>query len=143
MTPRTRIDAHPRYLIATNVAGFMAGAILLFSLSRIPTLLSTLALVVLILALALLFGLDIAAWYRRGIRSVELDGDALIVCRGKSLRAQRIERARVSGIRIVYRLGRRTAILDLASRRALRIAEDAFPRESFARFLSALEGWRG
>jgi len=139
-----RIDAHPRYLVATDAAGFLVGAVLLFAASRIPSILSPLALALLVAALALGFGIDVAVWLRRGVRSIELREDRLTLFRGRAIRAEVYARETVSGIRAVRRLGRHSAVLSVprgSRRRRLRIREDAFPREAFDHFLAALGKW--
>lgn len=141
-TMQVILDAHPRYLIATDVVAFVLAAALVLLVSRIPMLLSGLACTLLIALLALGFGLDVLRWWRQGIRSVELDDSTLTVLRGPWLAARRIERRQVTGLRIPWRPGRRAAILRVSHGRRLVITEDAFPREAFARFLTALDAWR-
>jgi hypothetical protein len=141
MNTQVSVDAHPRYLIATDAASFAIGAVLLLLVSRIRSFLSPLAAAILIVCLAIGFGLDILVWFLRGIRSIELDDESLTLYRGPSLEKQRIDRSMISAVSIRSRLGRRGAVLLFGPRRRLRIAEDAFPNEAFARFLSALAGW--
>ncbi|HVO38276.1 MAG TPA: hypothetical protein VMV03_04530 [Spirochaetia bacterium] len=134
-------EAHLRYLLATDVAGFLIGALILILVSRIRSIVSPLALVLIIIALGLAFGLDVALWLRRGIRSVELDDETLVLYRGTAMTPQPIRKDSVQRIRVVNRLGRRTAVLHLSKIRSVRITEEAFPRETFSRFLSVLEAW--
>ena len=136
------LNAHPRYLIVTDVVTFVLDAAFVLLLGRIPMLVSALARGLLIALLAIGFGLDILHWWRRGIRTVELDDTTLTVFRGRSLAPQRVERGEVRRIRIPPRPGRRVAILTVIGGQRLVIAEDAFPREAFARFLTALREWR-
>ena len=142
MNNRVSVDAHPRYLIATDAAALAIGAVLLLLVSRIQSLLSPLAAAILILCLAIGFGFDVLAWFLRGIRSIELDDESLTVYRGPSLEMQRINREMVTAVRVRSRLGRRAAVVLLGPKQTLRIAEDAFPKESFERFLSTIAGWR-
>ena len=142
MNTRVSVDAHPRYLIFTDAASFAIGAILLLLLSRIRTLLSPLAMVILIACLAVGFGFDILIWHLRGIRSIELDDESLTLYRGPLREMQRILRAQVSGLEFRSRLGRQGAVLRLGARRRLWIADQAFPKEEFERFLSLLTSWR-
>jgi hypothetical protein len=142
MNNRVSVDAHPRYLIATDAASFVIGAVLLLLVSRIRSFLSPLAVAVLITCLALGFGFDVLIWFLKGIRSIELDDESLTLYRGPSLEMQRINRGMVMAVSIRSRLGRRGAVVLLGERRRLRIAEDAFPKEPFERFLSTLAGWR-
>ncbi len=134
-------EAHLRYLLATDVAGFLLGALILFLVSRIRAMVSPLALALIIIALGVAFGLDVALWLRRGVRSIELDDETLVLYRGTGMAPQPIRKDSVRQIRVVRRLGRRTAVLQLSRFRAVRITEEAFPRESFTRFLSLLETW--
>jgi uncharacterized protein (DUF58 family) len=142
MNTRVSIDAHPRYLIVTDVAAFAIGVFLLLLLSLIPSILSALAVVLLIAGLAMFFVLDIAFWFLKGVRSVELDEHTLTIYKGTSLESRRIERGHVSGIKVRSRLGRRDAVLILGAKERVRIAEDAFTPEAFSRFLAALDAWR-
>jgi hypothetical protein len=135
------MDAHPRYLIATDAAAFAVGAVLLLLVSLIRSLFSPLAVALLIACLAIGFGIDIGVWFLRGIRSVELEEELLILYRGPSLEIQRVDRGAVSAVTIRSRFGRRGAVLLLGAKHKVRIAEDAFPKEAFTRFLSALGHW--
>jgi hypothetical protein len=142
MSTRVSVDAHPRYLIFTDAASFAIGAILLLLVSRIRPLLSPLAVVILIACLAGGFAFDVLIWYMKGIRSIELDDESLALYRGPSREAQRILRGQISGVTFYSKLGRRGAVLLLGVKHKLRIAEDAFPKEEFERFLSTISGWR-
>ncbi len=142
MNNRVSVEAHPRYLIVTDSASFAIGAVLLLLASRIRSLFSPLAVVILIFCLALGFGCDILIWFLRGIRSLELDDESLTLYRGPSLEMQRIDRAAISAVRVRSRLGRRGAVLLLGPKNKVWIAEDSFPHEAFTRFLSALAEWR-
>lgn len=134
-------EAHLRYRLATDIGGFLFGALLLIIVTRIRFLLPPLAIVLIIVALGLGFALDVALWLYRGIRSVELEDAAITLYRGVAMKRQRIEKEKITRIRIVRRLGRRTAVLQLSTLHAARINEEAFPRESFGRLLSALQAW--
>lgn len=136
------LNAHPRYLIATDAITFVLAAAFVLLLGWIPMLVSGLAQGLLIAFLAVVFGVDILHWWRRGIRTVELDDSSLTVFRGRDLAPRRVERGQVRSVRIPPRPGRRVAILTVTGGRRLVISEDAFPREAFARFLSALRSWR-
>jgi hypothetical protein len=142
MNNRVSVNAHPRYLIATDAASFAIGAVLLLLVSRIRLFLSPLAVLLLIICLAMGFGFDILIWFLNGIRSIELDGESLTLYRGLSLEMQRFNRETITAVSVRSRLGRRSVVLLLGEKHKLRIAEDAFPSEEFARFLSALAGWR-
>jgi hypothetical protein len=142
MSTRVSIDAHPRYLIAADAAAFVVSAVLLLLVSRIRSFLSPLALIILILCLSMGFGCEILIWFLKGIRSIELDDESLTLYRGPSLEMRRINRGMVTGLSLRSRLWRRDAVVLLGPKRRLRIAEDAFPKEAFERFLSALAGWR-
>lgn len=142
MSTPVSLSAHPKYLIASDIIAFLFSALALFAVSRIPMILSLLAFALLTAVVALGFGADIGLWFLRGIRSVELSDDAITFYKGRSLVMQRIERRSVTRLRIARLLGRRRAILFLSSGSRLRITEDAFPREAFGRFLTALGQWR-
>jgi hypothetical protein len=141
MGPRISANAHPRYIVVTDISAFALVTLLLLLVSRIPSILSPLALISFLAAFALGFAAHIGLWLLRGIRSVDLDDDALLLYRGASLTLHRVERRLLRGVRIRRGMGRRMALLRLASGKRLRIPEDAFPREAFARFLAALEEW--
>ena len=142
MDTRVSVDAHPRYLIATDAASFLIAAVLLLIVSRIRSLLSPLAVVILITCLAIGFGFDVLIWFLKGIRSIELDDESLTIYRGPSLEMRRIDRGMVTAVFLRSRLWKRGAVVMLGPKHKLRIAEDAFPKEQFERFLSALTGWR-
>jgi hypothetical protein len=138
---RSSVDAHIRYIIAIDASAFLIGVVLLCALSLIPKTISALALGLLIAGLAVGLGMDVLLWFFRGIKSMELSDDALTVYKGRGLESRRIQRRMVKEVTVTRRLGRRTAMLLLTSRERLRISEDAFPREAFARFLNALCRW--
>jgi len=142
MDSRVSVDAHPRYLIATDAASFAVAAVLILLMSRIRSFLSPLAAAVLIACLAIGFGFDILTWFLRGIRSIELNGESLTVYRGPSLEMQRIDRALVIAVSLRSRLWRRGAVVLLRQKKKVWIAEDSFPHEAFTRFLTALAEWR-
>ena len=142
MDTRISVDAHSRYLIATNAASFAIAAVLILLLSRIRSVLSPLAVVILITCLAIGFGFDVLTWFLKGIRSIELDDESLTLYRGPSLEMQRINRGTVTAVSLRRRLWRRGAVVLFGERRRLRISEDAFPKEPFERFLTALADWR-
>jgi hypothetical protein len=139
---RITLTAHPRYLAATNGAAFLLIVLLLLAASRIRVLLSPLAVLVLSLFTAALFGAQILVWFRRGIRVVEVDADSLTIYRGSARVAQRLERGAIARIRIVHRLGWHAVVVHLRSGRRIRIGEDAFPREEFLRACGALGAWK-
>jgi len=141
MKTQVYLTAHPRYLITSDLIAFLLVSLVLLVILLIPTLLSPLAFVLLVLCVAVGFYVDIALWYMRGIRSVALDDDALTLYRGKDLSPRRVEQKTVSGVAIRRGIGRRAAIVRLRDGKRLRIPEDAFPPESFARFLAALTAW--
>ena len=142
MNDRLVLDAHPRYLITTDAASFAAAAAILLAVSRIRSLLSPLAVIILISCLALGFGLDVLIWYARGVRSIELDEESLTVYRGPRLEMQRFTREMVTAVSLRRRLWRQGAVILLGPKHRLRIMEDAFPKEPFERFLTALADWR-
>ena len=141
MHTRVSVDGHARYLIATDAAAFAVGAVLLLLVSMIRSFLSPLAVALLIACLAIGFGIDIGVWFLQGIRSIELDEESLTLHRGPSLEIQRVDRGAVSAVTLRGRFGRHGAVLLLGTKKKLWIAEDAFPKEAFARFLSALSHW--
>jgi hypothetical protein len=142
MPMQVTLNAHPRYLIATDLIAFVLAAALVLLLTRIPMLLSPLAAALLVAALAALFGVEILVWFRHGIRSVEMDDASVTIFRGPGFFPRRIERGSIARIRIPRRPGRRVVIVKVSAGDRITIAEDAFPREAFARFLSAIGSWR-
>jgi hypothetical protein len=142
MLMQVTLNAQRRYLIATDLIAFVLAAVLVLLLTRVPMLFSLLAAGLLVALLAAGFAADILVWQRRGIRSIELDDGSITLYRGPGFRPRRIERRAISRIRIPRRPGRRAVILTLAAGGRVVIAEDAFPREAFARFLSAMSSWR-
>jgi hypothetical protein len=140
-TTSASLDAHPRYLLATDIAAFLLGTLVLAALGWIPRFISPLAVGLLVACLAVLLGLDLLRWHLHGIRSLRLEGEDLTVYRGTGLAAQQVPRRALASLRVSRRLGKRTAVLRLSNGKKLRIAEDAFPREAYARFISALEQW--
>ncbi len=142
MKTHVTLSAQPRYLIATDVIAFLLVALVLLALFLVPTLLSLLAFLLLTLCVGIGFGIDVARWFRRGIRTVSLDGETLTLCSGRTLRQRRVEQKEVARISVRRTIGRRSAVVRLRDGKRVRIPEDAFPPEAFARFLSALESWR-
>jgi predicted membrane metal-binding protein len=153
-------------VIATNAAGFLFGAILLVAARFVPQLVSALAFWLLLSALAAAFGADLIAWFLRGIRAVELDGEALTLLRGRQRSPRRIERTSVYRVRSRRRWGGRAIELRLRQRafrsplrgvrsamtelltRLLRrdrvlIRDDAFDRSAFAALAERLAAWEG
>ncbi len=138
---KASFPAHLRYILATDAAAFFLGALLVLLISRIRALVSPLAVVVLIAALALAFAGDIALWLYRGIRSIELDDQSITLLRGKDLKPQVVARDQVVSVEIGRRFLRRVAVLRLSRFLVVRITEEAFSQEMFSRFLAALSGW--
>ena len=135
------LDAHPRYLLATDIAAFAVGVVVVIALGFIPRIFSPLALVLMVIGLGALLGLDLLLWHLAGIRSLRLQGEDLTLHKGAGREEVRVQRSAVVSLRVVRRLGKRTAVLRMTSGKQVRVAEDAFPREGFARFLAALEEW--
>jgi len=138
---KVSFEGHLRYILATNATAFLMGALLVLVISRIRAMISPLAVVALIAALALAFAADVALWVYRGIHSIELDDQALTLFRGKNLRPQVLDREAIVSVEIGRRFLRRMVLLRLSRFRAVRITEEAFSQEAFSRFLAALSGW--
>jgi len=134
-------QANLRYVLATDLAAFLLAALIVLLASRIRALLSPLAVVIVIAALALVFAGDVAIWLTRGVRSVEVDEHSLTVYRGRDLKAKVITREEITGLVIQRRFMRRTVTIRLSRLKAVRITEEAFSPEAFSRFLSVLAGW--
>jgi hypothetical protein len=134
-------QAHLRYILTTDLAAFLVAVLIVLLATRIRSLLSPLALVLVIAVLALVFIVDVALWLTRGIRSVEVDEQSLTIYRGRDLKATVIPRQQVAGIVIRKRLMRRAVTVKLSRFKAERITEEAFSAEVFSRFLSVLAGW--
>jgi hypothetical protein len=142
MSAPQSLRAQPRLLAAASIAAFLVIEVLLFVLTRIPSLLSMLAFAALSVAVAAGFAVDFARWDRRGTRCVELSDDALVLYAGRALVPRRIERAAVRGVMCRQRVGRKTAVIELRAGRKVRIHGDAFPPAAFSRFCTALLAWR-
>jgi hypothetical protein len=134
-------QAYLRYILATDLAAFLLAVLIVLLASRIPDLLSPLAAVVVIAALAIAFGGDVVIWVSRGIRSIEIDEETLTLFRGRALKPQVIRRQEIAGLVIKRRFMRRTVTVRLSRIKVLRITEEAFSPEAFSRFLSVLAGW--
>jgi hypothetical protein len=135
------LDAHPRYLLATDIAVFAIGSAAVIALRLLPRIFSPLAVALMVIGLGALLGLDLLLWHLNGIRSLRLEGEGLTLYRGPGLSARQVERRSIASLRISRRLGKRTAVLRMAKGKKVRIAEDAFPPEAFSRFLASLEEW--
>jgi hypothetical protein len=153
MKPQFRMDARPVLLFTAAAGALLLCVVLLLLAMLVHALISWLALILLVVALGAGLAAEVLVWVLRGIRCVEIDADTLTICRGRSLAARRsIPRASVIAVRTARRFGRRIAVLRLdglrpngprpKAQRQVRIAEDAFPREQFTRFLAVLETWR-
>jgi hypothetical protein len=134
-------QAFLRYILATDLAAFLLGALIVLLASRIRDLLSPLAAVAVIAALALAFGGDLMIWVSRGIRSIEIDGETLTLFRGRELTPQIITRQEIVTLATKRRFMRRTVTMRLSGLKVVRITEEAFSPEVFSRFLSVLAGW--
>ena len=141
MSTRITADAHLRYVLFTDAAVFVVGALLIILVSRVRSLVSPLAAWLLMAALVIGFAVEIILWLLVGVRRVELAEDALTLTVGRRRRTHRVQRQDLARIRITRHLGRTALLLKLRTGARLRIPEDAFPRDAFARLLSALEGW--
>ena len=135
------IHAHPRYLISTDAAALVVAELLLLALSRVRLLFSPLAFLLLALGVLAGFAADVGLWFWKGIRAVEISDDLLTVHRGISLLPEEYQRSVVLSARISRLLGSRSVRLRTMSGRRLRITENAFQRDEFSRFLSALQEW--
>ena len=86
---------------AIGAAGFLLGVALLVAARFVPQLISPLAFWLLVAALVAGFGVDLFLWFSRGVRAIELDGDTLIIHRGRRrFVRQRIERTSVRSVRL-------------------------------------------
>lgn len=136
-----RINAHSRYLIVTDAAVLVLVEALLFGVGRVRVLLSPLAFWLISAVIIVGFALDVAAWFWRGIRAVDVDADVLTVYRGPSLSAQAFPRSSIDRLKVTRFPGARGVRLRASSGRRERITEQAFPRDEFTRFLSIVEMW--
>jgi hypothetical protein len=151
MKAQFRMDARPALLYTSSAGALVLCLALLLVAKLVPVLISTLAVVLLGLAIAAGLGAALLFWIRRGVRCVEIRDDTLTVSRGRSLSAQAIPRESVAAVRTARRWGTRAAVVLLRSvppartrqvqPRLVRIGEEAFPREQFSRFLTVLEAW--
>ncbi len=136
------MHAHPRYLIVTNAAVLVLAEAILVGIRSARVLVSPLAFWLLTAALVLGLAAEVAAWFWRGIRTVDLGDDLITVYRGPSLTARAFERREVRRLAVSRFPGAARVRIRAASGRRERITEQAFPREEFARFLSAVETWQ-
>ena len=141
MNIHVSIHAHPRSLVATDVAALLLVEILLFAVSRIRSVMSPLAFALLAAATVLGFAADVGAWFLNGIRAAELTDDVLTVYRGRSLAPQVFPRGTIRRARVSRLPGSRSVRLRTLSGRRVRIVENAFPRDEFTRLLDAAELW--
>ena len=141
MNSHLSIQAHPRYIVATDAAALLVAALLLFGLSRIRLLMSPLAFLLLGVGVLAGFAADVGLWFWKGIRAAEISDDQLTAYRGVSLSPETFMRSVILSVRISRLPGSRTVRLRTMSGRRLRITETAFPRDEFSRFLAALEKW--
>jgi hypothetical protein len=135
------VHAHPRYLIVTDAAVLVLVEALLFGVSRPRVLLSPLAFWLMAAVVLICFALDVAAWYWKGIRAVDVDSDVLTVYRGPSLSARAFPRSAIARLKVIRFPGARAVRLRASSGRRERITEQVFPRDEFTRFLSIVELW--
>jgi hypothetical protein len=141
MKPDISVEAHVRYMAAPSAGAGLIIVLVLFLLTRIASVLSTLAFVALSAAVLAGLGVEIAVWHARGTRRIELSGRTLTLFSGKTLEPLRIERARVERTRIRSALGLRTLTLYLLSGERVRLSSQAFPEEQFSLFLEAMSTW--
>ena len=135
------IRAHPRYLIATDAAALLLVEMLLFAVSRIRSLMSPLASLFFGMAVIAGFAADVGFWFWKGIRAAELTDDALTVYAGRSLTPRSFPRATILKSRFSRLPGSGNVRLRTLSGKRVRISENAFPRQEFTRFVTALEIW--
>ena len=138
---KIRFEAHLRYILATNVAAFLFAALIVLLASRIRALISPLAVVVVILALVVAFGGEVALWLSRGIHSIELDDQTLLLYRGRGRISQLINRKDVLAVTTSRRFMRRVVRIRLSPFHTVRITEEAFSPEVFNNFLTVLASW--
>ena len=134
-------QAHLRYILTTDLTAFLLAVLIVLLASRIRALLSPLAVVVVIAALAFALGVDLMVWLRRGIRLIEVDDQTLTLLRGRDLKPQVIRREEVARLVTKRRLWRREVAMRLSRLNTVRITEEAFSPEAFSRFLSVLAVW--
>ena len=136
------LHAHPRFLIVTDSAVLILVEALLVGIRGARVLVSPLAFWLLTAALVLGLAADVAAWFRRGVRTVTVEEELLTIYRGADLRPRSLLRRDLLGLEVRRFPGAARVRLRATSGRAEVIGEQAFPREEFARFLSVMETWR-
>lgn len=139
-----RLSSRPSRILVIDAAGFLLGAVVLVAARFVPQLLSPLAFWLLAAALAAGFGIDLMLWVRRGVRAIELEGQTLILRRGRARAEQRIERADVRCVSTRRRWGGRSIEVktrDRGHRRRTVLRDDAFDREEFSGLAELLERW--
>jgi hypothetical protein len=129
---------------AIDAAGFAVGAILLVAARLVPQLISPLAFWLLIAALAAGFGIDLLHWLARGVHAIILDGDLLILRRGRHSAIQRIDRASVETVTSRRGWGGQAIEVRLrgpGGRGRVLLRDDAFDRAEFALLAERLTAW--
>ncbi len=104
-TPSPSWDADPRALWGIDAGAFILGSLALLLLSRFRILISLPFALVLMAGMAAVFAAEIVLWYRRGVRRVRVESDALVL-EGRPGSPPRCFSAReIRGVRRTRRLG--------------------------------------
>lgn len=150
-----RIESSVNNLLGVNIGAFVLGTAVLIFLSFFQFLVSPLAIGLLIAALALCLGGEIAAWHLRGARRITMDSAAMTLELGNNRTVRRIRESELKNIRIRRFLVERWVVIDLraaAGSRSLfarlgrgqriRIHGNAFRSVEFESFLEEISRWR-
>ncbi len=142
-----RIQSDAVKIISVNSLAFLFGAGLLLLLSCFRLLISLPMSLILIAVLAIALSSDVAIWFFRGVRAVQIDGKGLILERGRlpkimKIRKDEIERVRIRrfpgrSLVVTLRTPGRKHIPFIGGFRRERIAEALFLREDFDRLAAA------
>jgi hypothetical protein len=105
------IQAKPQYLVVANTGAFLLGALIFFLVGRIPLLFSPLAVALLIAALGLALGAELAIWLWRGVRAIVFHDGSLDVEYGPARRTLHVEMEDIAEVSMARGLrGRRILI---------------------------------
>jgi hypothetical protein len=148
-----RIRSDAVKIISVNSLAFLFGAGLLFLLSCFRLLISLPMSLILMALLAFALSADVAIWFFRGVRAVQIDGKGLLLERGRLPEITRIRKDEIERIRIRKFPGRSLIVtlripgrkfIPFAGRyRRERIAEISFHREDFDRLAAAVNRLKG
>lgn len=150
------IETASKYLIYTNIGGFLGGILLLFLLSSLKRISNIYLFIVGIIIIFLYMFIDYIKWQESGIRKIEIEGNSIKVYRGKNKNLTTIPIEKITGIDIFSKLGRRIinimiggtilkpiSGITLFSGPRIRITDDYFKDTDFDKFVEVLMKIKG